>query len=148
MQVQIGIQCTVKMVDKSTNYRPRKQRDCMYSTQEAATMTPSLVGFTTDTEENIIEQVYISQKRKKQKYMLDTTLKEPETYLGGSKPLQIMKSVCKKSKCKINLTFIALQLYLKLKDSIERISDQLELYLTKFNKTFFLAIEKYVLIPN
>lgn len=56
MQVHIGIQCRVKMLDKSTNYNARQQEASIteiYSSQEGSSTTPSLFGFTTDTDENI-----------------------------------------------------------------------------------------------
>lgn len=137
------------MVDKSTNYKTRKQpanittTDILQSSQETSSAaTPSLFGCTSETEESsVCDARRVVSKTKK--IMLDLVINKPRMYLGLPKQyIWLIDHIVEKSTAKIdNLHIIVSLLKIKQNDSLERISDQFNISRTKLSSMILTGIE-------
>ncbi|XP_022836943.1 uncharacterized protein LOC111364326, partial [Spodoptera litura] len=88
IKVHVATQCKVKMVDSSTNLRPRKRKGPqgatsfeVHSSQEfSSATTPSLFGYTSETEETTSEKP--KPKMQMRNNVLEIIFKKPKMYLG------------------------------------------------------------------
>ncbi|KAJ8728803.1 hypothetical protein PYW07_006499 [Mythimna separata] len=137
------------MVDKSTNYKTRKQpanittTDILQSSQETSlAVTLSLFGCTSETEESsVCDTSRVVSKTKKT--MLDLVINKPRMYLGLPKQfIWLIDHIVEKSTAKIdNLHIIVTLLKIKQNDSLERISDQFNISRTKLSSMILTGIE-------
>lgn len=137
------------MVDKSTNYKTRKQPtkittiDTLQSSQETcSTATPSLFGCTSETEEPTMCDAS-EMALKNRKIMLDLVLNKPRMYLGLPKQYKwLIHYIVEKSTTKIDsLQIILTLLKIKQNDSLERISDQFNVSRNKLSSLILISIE-------
>ncbi|XP_047042274.1 uncharacterized protein LOC124646216 isoform X1 [Helicoverpa zea] len=149
ININAATQCEIKMVDKSTNYKTRKQpanittTDILQSSQETSSAaTPSLFGCTSETEESsVCDARRVVSKTKK--IMLDLVINKPRMYLGLPKQyIWLIDHIVEKSTAKIdNLHIIVSLLKIKQNDSLERISDQFNISRTKLSSMILTGIE-------
>ncbi|KAF9424329.1 hypothetical protein HW555_000468, partial [Spodoptera exigua] len=149
INIDAATQCEIKMVDKSTNYKSRKQpanittTDILQSTQETSSAaTPSLFGCTSETEESSeCDASKVVSKTKK--IMLDLVINKPRMYLGLPKQfIWLIDHIVEKSTAKIdNLHIIVTLLKIKQNDSLERISYQFNISRTKLSSMILTGIE-------
>lgn len=139
------------MIDKSTNYKVRKTTttattvvtlEVQSSQETSSAATPSLFGFTSETEESTVSELN-KKDLNRRKTMLDIILKKPKMYLGLPKEfLWLIDYITEKSPIKINsVSLIITLLKIKQNDSIERISDQFEISRTKLSSVIFAGVE-------
>lgn len=135
------------MIDKSTNYRIRKTTSAgtiveIFSSQEGPSeATPSQFGYTSETEESPLDKTKsVFQCRK---LMLDKMFRKSKMYLGLPKQyLWLIDYIVQKNTQEVDSLCLIVTLFkIKQNDSVERISDQLELSRTKLATMILTGIE-------
>lgn len=109
------------------------------SQESSSAATPSLFGYTSETEESPMDKTKILQSRK---LMLDKMFRKPKMYLGLPKQyLWLIDYIVQKSTQVDSLCLLVTLFKIKQNDSVERISDQLELSRTKLATMILTGIE-------
>lgn len=140
-QVHAATQCEVEMVDKSTNYITSTQSTVEILSQEVSpAATSSIFGYTEMEESTINKTKTVLQSRK---LFLDKMFRKPKLYLGLPKQyLWLVDYLVQKNTQQIDSLCIIVTLFkIKQNDSLERISDELELSRTKLATMILTGIE-------